>query len=110
MILLSFVVEKQFLNQIYILKKVLLLIFRKKELNVNEIKTEFIIFGAPKRNKMEDIVVTGCTVLEKKVEKYLVVHIDCNLSFDEEIKKCTKQNGCWHKSHLLYQKYIPRKN
>ena len=44
----------------------LILFFRKNELNVNESKTEFNIFGAPKRNKIEEIVVNGCTVLEKK--------------------------------------------
>ena len=66
------------------------LFFRKNELNVNESKTEFIIFRAPKRNKIEEIVVNGCTVLEKKFVKYLGVHIDCNLSFDEEIKNVLK--------------------
>ena len=40
--------------------------FRKNELNVNGSKTEFTIFGAPKRNKIEEIIVNGCTVLEKK--------------------------------------------
>ena len=44
---------------------------------------EFNIFGDPKRNKFEELVVSGCTVIEKKVVRYLVVHIDCNLSFDE---------------------------
>ena len=53
--------------------------FSKNELNVYESKTEFIIFGAPKRNKIEEIVVNGCTVLEKKVVKYLRVHFDCKL-------------------------------
>ena len=64
-----------------------ILFFRKIELNVNESKNEFIIFRAPKRNTIEEIVVNGCTVLEKKVEKYLGVHIDCYLSFEEQIKK-----------------------
>ena len=46
----------------------LILSFKKNELNVNEIKTKFIILGAPKRNKIEKkIVVNGCTVLEKKL-------------------------------------------
>ena len=31
----------------------LILSFKKNELNVNEIKTKFIILGAPKRNKIE---------------------------------------------------------
>ena len=63
----------------------------KSELNVNESKTEFIIFGAPKRNKIEEIVVNGCTVLEKRVVKYLGVQIVCNLSFDEEIKNVLRK-------------------
>ena len=57
----------------------LIIFFRKNELNVNESKTKFINFGASKRNKIEEIVVNGCTVLEKKVVKYLGVHFDCNL-------------------------------
>ena len=64
----------------------LILFFMKNELNINESKTEFIIFGAPKRSKIEEIVINGCTGLERKVVKYLGVNIDCNLSFDEEIK------------------------
>ena len=88
----------------------LILFFRKNELIVNESKTEFTVFGAPKRNKIEEIIVNGCRILEKKVVKYLGVHIDCNLSFDEEIKKCTKKNGCWHQGQLLHQKYISWKN
>ena len=44
----------------------LILFFKKNDLSVNESETEFIIFGAPKRNKIEEIVVNGCTVLEKK--------------------------------------------
>ena len=43
-------------------------------------------FGAPVRTKIGEIVVSRCTVLEKKVVKYLCVHIDCNLCFDEELK------------------------
>ena len=35
----------------------LILFFKKYELNVNESQTELIIFGAPKRNKIEEIVV-----------------------------------------------------
>ena len=65
----------------------LILFFRKHESNVNESKTELIIFGAPKRNKIQEMVVNGCTFLEKKVVKYLGVHIDCILYFDEEIKR-----------------------
>ena len=44
----------------------LILFFKENELIVNESKTEFIIFGAPKRNKIEEIVVNGYTVLAKK--------------------------------------------
>ena len=111
MILLSFAVEKQYLNQSYILKKVLLnsFFFRKNELNVNESKTEFIIFGAPKRNKIEEIVVNGCTVLENKVVKYLGVHIDCNLSFDEEIKNVLRKMAVGIKVIYSIKNIFPEK-
>ena len=56
----------------------LILFFRKNELKVNESKTKFIIFGAPKRNKIKEIIVNGCTALGKVV-KYLGVQIGCNL-------------------------------
>ena len=42
-------------------------------------------------NKIEEIVVIRCTVLEKKIVKYLGVHIDCNLSFDEETKNVQRK-------------------
>ena len=62
------------------------LFIKKNDKNVNETKIALIIFGTPKRNKIEEIVVNRCTVHEKKVAKYLGVNFDCNLSFDEEIK------------------------
>ena len=69
-----------------------LILFSKKiVLNVNESRTKFIIFGAPKKNKVKKLVVNRCTVLEKKVVKHLGVHIDCNFSFDEEIKNVKKE-------------------
>ena len=71
----------------------LILFFRKNELKVNESKTEFKIFEVPKRNKIEEINVNGCTVLEKRIVKYLGVHIDCDLSFDEEIKNVLRKTA-----------------
>ena len=87
----------------------LILFFRKIELNVNESKTEFIIFGALKRNKIEEIVVNGCTVLEKKVVKYLGVHIDCDLSFDEEIKNVLSKIAVGIKVIYSIKKIFPEK-
>ena len=43
----------------------LILFFKKNELNVNESKTKFIMFGAPKRNKIEEIVINRYTDLTK---------------------------------------------
>ena len=87
----------------------LILFFKKSELNVNESKTEFIIFGAPKRNKIEEIVVNGCTVLEKKVVNYLGVHIDCNLSFDEEIKNVLRKMAVGIKVIYSIKNIFPEK-
>ena len=83
--------------------------FRKNELNVNESKTELIIFGAPKRNKIKEIVVIGCTVLEKNVVKYLGVHIDCNLSFDEEIKNVLRKMAVGIKVIYSIKNIFPEK-
>ena len=88
----------------------LILFFRRNELNVNESKTEFIIFGAPKRTKIDEIVVNGCTVLEKKVVKYLGVHIDCNLSFDEEIKNVLRKMAVGIKVIYSIKHICPEKN
>ena len=83
--------------------------FRKNELNVNESKTEFIIFGAPKRNKIEEIVANRCTVLEKKVVKYMGVHTDCNLSFDEEIKNVLRKMAVGIKVIYSIKNIFPEK-
>ena len=78
-------------------------------MDVNESKTEFIIFGAPKSNKIEEIVVNGCTILEKKVVKYLGVHIDCNLSFDEEIKNVLRKMAVGIKVIYSIKNIFPEK-
>ena len=87
----------------------LILFFRKNELNVNESKTESIIFGAHKKNKTEEIVDNGCTVLEKKVVKYLGVHIDCNLSFDEQIKNVLRKMAVGIKVIYSIKNIFPEK-
>ena len=109
MILLSLAVEKQFLKHLEKSIAKLILFFRKNELNGNESETEFIIFGAPKRNKIEEIVVNGCTVLEKKVVKYLGVHIDCNFSFDEEIKNVLRKMAVGIKVIYSIKNIFPEK-
>ena len=83
--------------------------FKKDELNVNEKKSEFIFFGAPKRNKIEEIVVNGCTVLKKKVVKYLGVHVDCNLSFNEEIENVLREMAAVIKVIYSIKKYFQKK-
>ena len=114
MIFLSFAVEKQFLNQKNkntsksIAK--LILFFKRNESNVNESKTEFIIFGAPKRNKIEEIVVNGCTVLKKKFVNYLGVHFDCTLFFDEEVKNVLRRMVVGIKVIYSIKNIFPEKN
>ena len=78
-----------------------LTLFRKNELIVNESK--------PKRNKIEEIVVNGCTVLEIKVVKYLGVHIDCNLSFDEKITNVLRKMAVGIKVIYSIKKIFPEK-
>ena len=87
----------------------LILFFRKNELDVIETKTEFSIFGAPKRNKIEEIVVNECIFLEKKIVKCLGVHIDCNLSFDEEIKNVLRKMAVGIKVIYSIKNIFPEK-
>ena len=66
-------------------------------------------FGAPRRNKIQDIVVNGWIVLEKKVVKYLGVHIDCNLSFDEELKNVLREMAVGLKVVYSIKNIFPEK-
>ena len=88
----------------------LILFFRKNELNVSESKTQFIVFGVPKRNKIEEINFNGYTVFEKKVVKYFLgVFIDCNLSFDEEIKNVLRKMAVGIKVIYSIKNIFPEK-
>ena len=62
-----------------------------------------------KGTKSKEIVLNGCTVLEKKVVKYLGVHIDCNLSFDEEIKIVLRKMAVGLKVIYSIKKIFPEK-
>ena len=48
------------------------------------------MIAAPKINKNETVV-NGYKVLQKKVVKYLAVHIDSNRCFVEEVKKALRK-------------------
>ena len=69
----------------------------------------YSFFEAPRRNKIQDIVVNGCMVLEKKLVKYLGAHIDCNLSFDEEIKNVLRKMAAGLKVVYSIKNLFPEK-
>ena len=70
---------------------------------MNEEKTEFNIFGKRNKTRMEHLTV-GKIKIEKIVVKYLGVHLDSKLTFNEEIKNILK-NGCRHKSYVFDQEF-----
>ena len=74
----------------------LFLFFKKNLSNENESKPEFIIIGDPKTNKIEEIVVYGCTVLEKKIWSTWEF-ISTVIFLTMKKQKCAKKIDCWHK-------------
>ena len=50
-------------------------------------KPNYLFLEPLKGIKSKKWLLMGVHFSRKKVEKYLGVHIDCNLYFDEEIKK-----------------------
>ena len=71
----------------------LIYFFQSNELRLNASKTEFIVFSKTKRTANTQIVVDNVVIDEKEAIKYLGVHIDRLLTFQEETKHILK-NGC----------------
>ena len=65
----------------------LIRLFHEHHLTINTSKTEFMIFGKSKRKDFsEQIILDSIPIDEKPEVKYLGVHIDSNLTFQEEVK------------------------
>ena len=60
--------------------------FHEHHLTVNTSKTEFMIFGKSKRKDFSEQIILESILDEKPEEKYLGVHIDSSLTFQEEVK------------------------
>ena len=73
----------------------LITFFQSIELSLNASKTEFIVFSKAKRTANTQMVVDNVVIDEKEAIKYLDVHIDRLLTFQEEAKHILK-NGCWY--------------
>ena len=69
----------------------LITFFQSNELSLNASKTEFIVFSKTKRTANTQMVVDNVVIEEKEAIKYLGVHIDRLLSFQEETKHIIKK-------------------
>ena len=67
--------------------------FQSNELGLNASKTEFIVFSKTKRTTNAQMDVEIVVIDEKEAIKYLGIHIDRLLTFQEETKHILK-NGC----------------
>ena len=65
--------------------------FQSNELSLNASKTEFIVFSKTKRTANTHMVVDIVVIDEKEAIKYLGVHIDRLLTFQEESKHILKK-------------------
>ena len=69
----------------------LITFFQSNELSLNASKTEFIIFSKTKRTASTQMVVDNVVIDEKEAIKYLGVHIDRLVTFQEETKHMLKK-------------------
>ena len=84
--------------------------FHEHHLTVNTSKTEFMIFGRSKRKDFsEQIILDSIPTDEKPEVKYLGVHIDNNLTFQEEVKHILRKTARVIKTIYAIRKSIPQK-
>ena len=69
----------------------LITFFQSNELSLNASKTEFIVFSKTKRSANTQMVVDNVVIDEKEAIKYIGVHIDRLLTFQEEAKHILKK-------------------
>ena len=68
--------------------------FTSLKLQLNPLKTEFILFSRNRNfSKSESTKIGNKNITESKRVKYLGVHIDKNLSFQDEVKHLLRK---WH--------------
>ena len=84
--------------------------FHEHHLTVNTSKTEFMIFGRSKRKDFsEQIILDSIPIDEKPEVKYLGVHIDSNLTFQEEVKHILRKMARGIKTIYAIRRSIPQK-
>ena len=84
--------------------------FHEHHLTVNTSKTEFMIFGKSERKDFsEQIILDSIPIDEKPEVKYLGVHIDSNLTFQEKVKHILRKMARGIKTIYAIRKSIPQK-
>ena len=82
--------------------------FHEHHLTVNTSKTEFMIFGKSKRKDFnEQIIIDSIPIDEKPEVKFLGVHLDSNLIFQEEVKEILRKMARGIKTIYAIRKSIP---
>ena len=82
--------------------------FTSLKLQLNPSKTEFILFGRNRNfSESESITIGNGIITESKSVKYLGVHIDKNLSFQDEVKHLLKKLAGGIKTIYTLRNWIP---
>ena len=82
--------------------------FTRIKLQLNPSKTEFILFGRNRHfSESESITIGNKIITESKSVKYLGVHIDKNLIFQDEVKYLLKEMARGIKSIYTLRNRIP---
>ena len=84
--------------------------FHEHHLTVNTSKTEFMIIGKSKRKDFSELIILDSIPLDEKPEvKNLGVHIDSNLTFQEEVKHILRKMARGKKTFYAIRKSNPQK-
>ena len=90
----------------------LLKFFQAHRLNINASKTEFIVFSKPSKNKeMEELrlKIGNHLIKPKESVKYLGIHLDRNLTYQQEVKNILHKMACGIKTIYCLRDFLQQK-
>ena len=86
--------------------------FESHRLNLNENKTEFIVFCKKSQNKLTQnlkLQVKNHSTNISSFVKYLGVYLDQNLTYEREVKNVLKKMACGIKTMYAVKQFLPEK-
>ena len=84
--------------------------FVSHRLNINAKKTEFIVFCKPSKTssiKIVQLQVHSHSIKQKECVKYLVVQLDRNLNYQNEVKYIQRKMACGIKTIYCVRDFLP---